>query len=138
MMKNKNKKFVVGSFAIVSAIVYLIYAGVSSSSLYFLTVPEVIAQEKTIYGKGLRVEGKVVKGSIKKNDKTMNVVFNIGDEGSSIPVQYTGVVPDLFKDEQKVVVEGKLLSNGVFHANTLMTSCPSKYEAMKSRQEASL
>ncbi len=137
-MKNNKKKFIVGSVAIVSAILYLIYAGISSSSLYFLTVPEVIAKEQTIYGKGLRVEGKVLAGSIDKNDKTMHVAFKIGEEGSTIPVEYTGVVPDLFKDEQKVVVEGQLLSNGTFHANTLMTSCPSKYEAMKSEQEASL
>jgi cytochrome c-type biogenesis protein CcmE len=35
----------------------------------------------------------------------------------------------MFKDGQEVVVEGTLAQDGVFHANTLLTSCPSKYEA---------
>jgi len=46
-------------------------------------------------------------------------------------VVYQGVTPDMFQDGGEVVVEGALDEQGVFHANTLLTSCPSKYEAEK-------
>jgi len=46
-------------------------------------------------------------------------------------VSYQGVTPDMFIDGGEVVVEGALGKDGVFHANTLLTSCPSKYEAEK-------
>ncbi len=46
-------------------------------------------------------------------------------------VTYQGVTPDMFAEGREVVVEGTLGKDGVFHANTLLTSCPSKYEAEK-------
>ena len=55
--------------------------------------------------------------------------FAIEDKSSNLNVVYEGIIPDMFKDGQEVVVEGTLAQNGVFHANTLLTSCPSKYEA---------
>ncbi|NIQ00058.1 MAG: hypothetical protein GWM98_06255, partial [Nitrospinaceae bacterium] len=50
---------------------------------------------------------------------------------STLPVVYKGVTPDMFEGGREVVVEGTLGTDGVFHANTLLTSCPSKYEAEK-------
>ena len=136
-MKKNQIKFIVASLAIVGAVAYLITAGVSKSSQYYLTVEELVQKGSSLYGQGLRVEGQVIEGSIKRDNEKMTVAFNMGKDLSYIPVTYTGVIPDMFKADTKVVVEGQLTSSGVFKANTLMTSCPSKYEAMKSEQEAS-
>ena len=57
--------------------------------------------------------------------------FFIEENDSSLNVAYQGVTPDMFVDGGEVVVEGTLGKDGVFHANTLLTSCPSKYEAEK-------
>ncbi|MCS5621955.1 MAG: cytochrome c maturation protein CcmE, partial [Nitrospinaceae bacterium] len=83
-------------------------------------------------GAGLKVKGNVVNGSIQRDPNDyLNVKFLIEEKDASLKVAYQGVTPDMFIDGGEVVVEGTLGKDGVFHANTLLTSCPSKYEAEK-------
>lgn len=129
-MTQKKTKFVIGSALIVVAIGYLITAGISSTSQYFFTVDELMSQKVSYAGEGLKVKGNVVTGSIvRDSDNYLKINFSIEDKSSNLNVVYEGIIPDMFKDGQEVVVEGTLAQDGVFHANTLLTSCPSKYEA---------
>jgi cytochrome c-type biogenesis protein CcmE len=77
--------------------------------------------------------GKVVPGSIAHQGATL--VFQVRDrQGSrSVPVHYTGTVPDPFRDGREVIVTGKL-QHGVFvgERNSLVTKCPSKFQNSKS------
>ncbi len=131
-MKQKKIRFLVGSLLIVGAIGYLITMGISNTSQYFFTVDELMSQKVSFTGAGLKVKGNVVNGSIKRDpDDYLNVNFSIEENNSSLKVAYQGVTPDMFVDGGEVVVEGTLGQDGVFHANTLLTSCPSKYEAEK-------
>jgi cytochrome c-type biogenesis protein CcmE len=131
-MKQKKVKFIVGSFLIVSAIGYLITMGISNTSQYFFTVDELLSQNASYAGTGMKVKGNVVNGSIQRDpDDYLNVKFSIEEKDASLKVAYQGVTPDMFIDGGEVVVEGTLGKDGVFHANTLLTSCPSKYEAEK-------
>lgn len=131
-MSNKKIKFAIGSLLIVFAVGYLITMGISNTSKYFFTVDELANQDVGYHGKGLKVKGNVVAGSIVRNpaDK-LDVTFVIEEKQSTLPVVYKGITPDMFIDGGEVVVEGTLAEDGVFHANTLLTSCPSKYEAEK-------
>ncbi len=135
-MKHKKAKFAIGSLLIVMAIGYLISAGINSTSQYFFTVEELMAQEVNYTGAGLKVKGIVVDGSIVRDPNDyLKVNFAIQEKepkSENIPhlnVVFEGVTPDMFADGREVVVEGTLGRDGVFHANTLLTSCPSKYEA---------
>jgi cytochrome c-type biogenesis protein CcmE len=129
-MTQKKTKFVIGSALIVVAIGYLITAGISSTSQYFFTVDELMSQKISYAGEGLKVKGNVVNGSIVRDSENyLKINFAIEDKSSNLNVTYEGIIPDMFKDGQEVVVEGTLAQDGVFHANTLLTSCPSKYEA---------
>lgn len=129
-MTQKKTKFIVGSVLIVAAIGYLITTGINSTSQYFFTVDELMSQKVSYAGAGLKVKGNVVNGSIvRDSDNYLKINFAIEDKSSNLNVVYEGIIPDMFKDGQEVVVEGILAQNGVFHANTLLTSCPSKYEA---------
>lgn len=131
-MKNKKAKFIIGSVMIVSAIGYLIGTSIQSTSKFFLTVDELALATVDYRGTGLKVKGRVVNGSIDRNPKDhLTVAFTIEEKTSSLPVIYKGITPDMFEDGREVVVEGILGKDGVFHANTLLTSCPSKYEAEK-------
>ena len=131
-MKQKKVRFLVGSLFIVGAIVYLITMGISNTSQYFFTVDELLSQQVSYAGAGLKVKGNVVDGSIKRDPNDyLDVKFLIEENKSSLKVTYKGVTPDMFADGREVVVEGTLGRDGVFHANTLLTSCPSKYEAEK-------
>ena len=131
-MKQKKTRFLVGSLLIVGAIGYLITMGISNTSQYFFTVDELMSQKISFTGAGLKVKGNVVNGSIQRDPNDyLNVNFSIEENDSSLKVAYQGVTPDMFVDGGEVVVEGTLGKDGVFHANTLLTSCPSKYEAEK-------
>jgi cytochrome c-type biogenesis protein CcmE len=131
-MKSKQIKFIVGSVLIVLAVGYLITTSISKTSKFFLTVDELTVAAAQYQGAGLKVKGKVVNGSINRNpDNALQVSFRIEENKAMLPVTYKGVTPDMFEDGREVVVEGTLGRDGVFHANTLMTSCPSKYEAEK-------
>lgn len=131
-MLHKTSKFAIGSLLIVVAVGYLITMGISKNSKYFFTVDELMAQKVSYTGTGLKVKGTVVNGSITRapNDY-LQVSFAIQENNSNLNVVYQGVTPDMFADGREVVVEGMLAKDGVFHANTLLTSCPSKYEAEK-------
>jgi cytochrome c-type biogenesis protein CcmE len=131
-MQQKKVKFLVGSLLIVGAIGYLITMGISNTSQYFFTVGELMSQKVSFAGTGMKVKGNVVNGSIQRDpDDYLNVNFLIEEKNASLKVSYQGVTPDMFIDGGEVVVEGTLGKDGVFHANTLLTSCPSKYEAEK-------
>lgn len=130
-MTKKQIKFTVGSLIIVASVIYLIYTGVSQTSVYFFTVSELLERKDTISNEGVRVNGTVVPGSINKHDSNLKVNFKITDSKKNILVHYEGIIPDMFKENIDVVIEGTVDTNGNFNANTLLTSCPSKYEAEK-------
>jgi cytochrome c-type biogenesis protein CcmE len=133
-MTTKKIKFTLGAFLIVGSIGYLISTSISQTSMYFVTVAELTDQGLSRYTSELKVKGNVVKGSIVRDPNDyLKVDFAIADKeskGSNLKVHFKGVTPDMFQDDGEVVVEG-VIKNGVFHANTLLTSCPSKYEAEK-------
>lgn len=136
-MKPKQVKFIVGSLVIVLAIGYLIYTGIRQTSVYYLTVSEVYAKGVSYQGEGMRVEGTVVAGSIQKDFGGLKAEFEITDgTDKRLPVHYKGIIPDMFRDGIDVVVEGTLDTQRVFQAHTLLTSCPSKYEAYKKEKQA--
>jgi len=119
-------KFVIAGAIVLVAIAYLVFTGLSSASVYYLTVGELKAQGVGD-GRPVRVSGDVVPGTIVRDGGTLR--FDVTDGAGTLPVVYQGVVPDIFADEVQVVVEGKTDPNGVFQANTLLAKCPSKFEA---------
>ncbi len=136
-MTKKQIKFTAGSLIIVSAIIYLIYTGISQTSVYFFTVSELLDRKDTIADEGVRVNGTVVPGSIDKHTSNLKVNFKITDSKKNLSVHYEGIIPDMFQEEIDVVVEGTIDQNGNLNANTLLTSCPSKYEAHDDTKELS-
>ncbi|MBK8230097.1 MAG: cytochrome c maturation protein CcmE [Candidatus Eisenbacteria bacterium] len=119
-------RFVVGFVIILSAIGILVARGAKTSMVYYVTVTELLSKPRGEDLKGIRVIGKVVEGTIQRQD--FQLAFEMTDGEKAIPVAYNGVVPDTFGEKGEVVVEGKFLSSGTFEANFLMAKCPSKYE----------
>ena len=135
-MSPKKIKFAVGSVLVVGAIVYLISISISQTSMYFVTVSELADRGVSYSNTEVKVKGNVVKGSILRDPKDYLLVNFViqdkenNDKGKHLKVKYKGITPDMFQDDGEVVVEG-VIKDGVFHATTLLTSCPSKYEAEK-------
>ncbi|HET6310100.1 MAG TPA: cytochrome c maturation protein CcmE [Candidatus Nitrosotalea sp.] len=115
-------KWVLPALVVAGCVGYLIYAS-GGSAEYYLTVSEL----RTHTGTGdVRVAG-VVQDDIQKTDGGLHVTFTEKDGTASMPVDYSGTLPDIFKPGITVVAEGKLGSDGVFHARALLAKCPSRF-----------
>jgi cytochrome c-type biogenesis protein CcmE len=79
-------------------------------------------------GRSYDITGKVVKGSIQHKGDNLRFRIRDRDGTESVPVSYTGIVPDPFRDGREVIVSGEL-NNGIFVAerDSLITKCPSKF-----------
>ena len=126
-MKKKRNKIILITLISFSVIGYLVYAGLRDTMMYYLTVGELIDMQDQPANGGVRVGGKIREGSVKWDPKTLTLNFVIGDERGTVPVVYNGVVPDSFKQGEKVILEG-LFAKGLFRASQIMPTCPSKYE----------
>lgn len=124
-----NKKLVFGVGIIIVVVAYLFISGMKDSSVYFYTVGEFFEEKESLVGKGARVNGELVPDSINFDAENLILTFQITDDSKNIlNVRHKGVAPDTFSEAVSVVVEGKY-ENDIFHATSIMTKCPSKYEA---------
>ena len=122
-------KVLVGVIVIGGGIGYFMWQAMQSSWSYYYSVDEFAQQQSDTRNSSIRIAGNVKKGSIERNLKEMRLNFILSGTDKSVPVVYTGVVPDNFAEDREVVVQGRLDTNGVFQAEKLMTKCESKYEA---------
>jgi cytochrome c-type biogenesis protein CcmE len=126
----RRKRFLIVGLAVAIALGYLGFTAFQGASMYYLTVDELLARSDAAYGERVRLMGKVEDGSVVKNSETNTLHFAVTNEdGTSLPVVYSGMVPDAFKQGADVVVEGSLTRAGTFEADSLLVKCPSKYEA---------
>jgi len=124
-------KFLIAGVLIIGAISYLMFSSINSSMVYYHTVTELLEKAESLAGQGVRLSGHVAPGSIDRNDKEKRLQFLVLEKATqkTIPVTYSGIVPDTFKDAAEVVVEGKYdVQQGEFQAHVLLAKCPSKYE----------
>jgi cytochrome c-type biogenesis protein CcmE len=124
-------KFVIGISLIAISVGLLVYTAVDQTKMYMLTVAEYLSAKSAYSGQTLRIAGRVREDSMLWTEETRELKFTLDDitnEGS-VDVQYVGLLPDMFSEGRDVIVEGPQTSDEVFRATTVLTSCPSKYEA---------
>lgn len=110
--------------AVVAACVgYLIYSASGASAEYYITVSELRTQAPA---GDMRVAG-VVQDDVQKSNGGLHVTFTEKDSTASMPVEYAGALPDIFRPGITVVAEGRLGHDGIFHARTLLAKCPSRF-----------
>ena len=131
----RRKRVLIPGLAVLLAMSYLGYVAFSGAAMYYLTVDELLARGAAAYGEDVRLSGKVLPDSVENDPATNTLRFSIADKknttGTFIPVVYSGVVPDAFKADADVVLEGNLTTAGTFEADNLLVKCPSKYEARR-------
>ena len=127
-MDRRRLKFVVLGAGVILSMAFLMWAGIDrpGGMVYYLTVSEFMGQESRST-EGFRVNGKVVDGTIQRMASGQDVLFAMSDGSNAMRVQYHGIIPDTFVDGADVVVEGRLLDDGMFVAHTMLAKCPSKY-----------
>lgn len=123
----RKRKFLVASLVLVLAFTFLGYQAFMSAATYYLTVSELKAKGDAAYGERVRLGGTAQAGSIAYENKSRMLRFSVTDGNESLPVVYQGVVPDSFKPDAEVILEGQVAEDGTFQATSLLAKCPSKY-----------
>ena len=127
-MTRKQKRLAVigGSVAFLLAAVLLVMFAFSQSIAYFY-VPGDLAKADVRPGTRIRLGGLVEDGSVKRGEGS-TVAFTVTDTISTVPVRYTGILPDLFREGQGVVAEGSFPdSSGTFVADTVLAKHDETY-----------
>ena len=110
------------------------------SNLVFFFSPSQIAANEAPRERSFRLGGLVEQGSLKRDTTGLTVSFVVTDLAKTIPVTYTGLLPDLFKEGKGVVAQGKLGADGVFRADQVLAKHDENYmppeaaEALKNAQ----
>jgi cytochrome c-type biogenesis protein CcmE len=97
------------------------------SNLVFFFSPSQIAANEAPRDRAFRIGGLVEEGSIKREGQGLTVHFVVTDMAQRIPVSYTGLLPDLFKEGKGVVAQGKLGADGVFRADQVLAKHDENY-----------
>ncbi len=152
-LNHQRKKFLLGGFLILSAIIYLIASTTQSTSRYYYTVDELVIEQTAAIGENVRISGAVIGDSIHYDADDLKLDFTVAhvpgdtdeivDKGglarvlheaianpnqSRLRVSYQGPMPDLLRDEAQAIMDGHLNEDNVFVADTLLLKCPTKYE----------
>jgi len=117
-------RWAVVALVVAACVGYLVYSASGGSAEYYLTVSELRSHQPA--SGDVRVAG-VVQNDIQRSDGGLHVRFTEKDGTATVPVDYTGTLPDIFKPGITVVAEGRLGTDGIFHARVVLAKCPSRF-----------
>ncbi len=127
-MKPRHKKLalIAAGLSVVGIAAALVLNAFQSNLVFFFSPSQVIAKEAPLE-RSFRIGGMVETGSLKRQSDGLTVKFNVTDTAKTIPVVFTGILPDLFKEGKGVVAQGKLGPDGVFHATDVLAKHDENY-----------
>ncbi len=96
--------------------------------MFFVEISDVVAG-KHPKERNFRIGGLVVDGSVNRQEGSMDLTFSVTDNRCDLPVRYSGVLPDLFREGQGVVAHGRLADDGVFQADKILAKHDENYMA---------
>ena len=127
-MKPRTKRFLAigAGLAALGAATALVLNAFQSNLVFFFSPTQVAANEAP-RERNFRIGGLVESGSLKREAQGLTVSFVVTDLAQKIPVTYTGLLPDLFREGKGVVAQGKLGADGVFHADQVLAKHDENY-----------
>ena len=127
-MKPRHKRLamVAGGVVALAVAVGLVLNAFQSNLVFFFSPSQVAAKEAPV-DRTFRLGGMVETGSLKRLPDGLTVQFVVTDTAQKIPVQYTGILPDLFKEGKGVVAQGKLDGSGLFKASEVLAKHDENY-----------
>ncbi|HQR83452.1 MAG: cytochrome c biogenesis protein CcmE [Polynucleobacter sp. 24-46-87] len=122
--RHKRAAIIVGALVAIAIAAVLILNALNSNIALYVT-PSEVAAGNAPKGQAFRIGGMVKDGSVKRDGLTVH--FVITDMAKDIPVAYTGILPDLFKEGKGAVIQGRLESNGQFVASEVLAKHDENY-----------
>ena len=129
-MKPRSKRLIAIAcgLAALGVATALVLNAFNSNLVFFFSPTQVVAKEAPI-GRSFRVGGLVEMGSIKREAQGLTTRFVVTDTAKTVPVTYTGLLPDLFQEGKGVVAQGKLGADGIFKADQVLAKHDENYMA---------
>lgn len=127
-MKARQKRLALVGVAIlgVGGAAAMALTALQSNISYFFSPTQVLANEAPP-DRVFRIGGLVTEGSLNRAGDGLTVNFSVTDNAATVPVSYTGILPDLFKEGQGAVARGKLGTDGVFYAEEVLAKHDEEY-----------
>ena len=126
MTRKQRRLILIGSSLGVLGIAAVLVLSALKDSVVFFNSPTDIAEKHIAAGTRMRVGGLVKPGSVQRGDN-LQIRFDVTDGKSDLPVRFQGIVPDLFREGQGVVAEGKIENGGIFVADTVLAKHDERY-----------
>jgi len=127
-VKNRHRRFlwIAAGVGVLAIAVSLVLNAFRSNLVFFFT-PTQIAADEAPKGRAFRLGGLVVDKSLARDQDGLTVHFQVTDTAKTVPVVYTGILPDLFKEGKGVVAQGRIETDGVFHATEVLAKHDENY-----------
>ena len=127
-MKPRHRRFLwIGAGVLLLAAAVGLVLNAFQSNLVFFFSPTDVAEHRAPQNRAFRIGGMVVEKSLARGSDGLTVRFNVTDTARTIPVVYTGILPDLFREGKGVVAQGKLDGDGVFKASEVLAKHDENY-----------
>jgi cytochrome c-type biogenesis protein CcmE len=123
--KQKRLSVIAGGLAFLAVAAGLTFYALGQRTSYFY-MPSDLAAATVAPGERFRLGGLVEKGSIERG-QGLDIRFAVTDHEQTVKVRYSGILPDLFREDQGVVTEGALASDGVFVADSVLAKHDETY-----------
>jgi cytochrome c-type biogenesis protein CcmE len=138
--RHKRAAFIIAGL-IVLAIAAMLVLNAFRSNLVFFYTPTQVTNGEAPQNTSFRIGGLVEQGSLSRMENSLDIHFAVTDTINRVEVVYSGILPDLFKEDKGVVAQGKLDNNGLFHADQVLAKHDENYmppeaaEALKQAAE---
>ena len=127
-MKPRHRRFLwIGAGVLLLAAAVGLVLNAFQSNLVFFFSPTDIVENRAPQGRAFRIGGMVVEKSLTRAADGLTVRFDVTDTAKTVPVVYTGILPDLFKEGKGVVAQGKIGADGVFRATEVLAKHDENY-----------
>ena len=127
-MKPRHKKLALIALVVIAlGVAVALVLNAFNSNLVFFFSPTQVANGEAPTGRAFRIGGLVEVGSVKREADGLTTRFVVTDTARTMPVTYTGILPDLFKEGKGVVAEGSLGPDGIFAATQVLAKHDENY-----------
>ena len=127
-MKPRTRRalWIVGGLGALGIAAALVLNAFQSNLVFFFTPTQVVANEAP-RDRAFRIGGLVEAGSVTRDKDALTVRFRVTDTARTIPVVYTGLLPDLFREGKGVVAQGRIGADGTFRATEVLAKHDENY-----------
>ena len=126
MTRKQKRLSMIGAIgAVLLGAVLLVMFALRDEIVFFYSPSDVLTENKAGVGERFRLGGLVKDGSIEKNGEEIR--FVITDTDTELPVRYVGILPDLFREGQGIIAEGRMENGNLFSADTVLAKHDENY-----------